>query len=177
MTFDLWGEEPKKKSVPKKILRRAVWERDKGICQICHKPADQFDWALGHNRARSKGGQLTFRNTFVAHPSCNRSQFTLTLKETRRIVGGPQTEVERAKQILNRLPMVKLKFLAKKHDIVLRSKKVENIWESKIIPPTKRQYVNALAKIVQADKVKKELLEYKPPKTKRKKKQDDWSLF
>lgn len=175
--FSLWDDGPKKKSVPKKILRRTIWERDKGICQICHKPADPLDWALGHNRARSKGGQLTVKNTFVAHPYCNRSQFTLTLKETRRFTVGPKTEEEKVKQVLNSLPMIKLKFLAKKHDIVLQSKKVEDFWESKTIPPSKRQYVNALAKVVRANKVKRELLAYKPPKVKRKKKQDDWSLF
>jgi hypothetical protein len=174
--FSLW-DEPKKKTIPKKLLRRSVWERDKGICQICHRPVDQFDWELGHNRARSHGGKFTIKNTFVVHPSCNRSQQTLTLKETRRLIGGPLTEEEKAKQVLNGLPMVKLKHLAKKHDIVLRSKTVESFWEKKVVPPSKRQYVNALARVMRADRVKSELRSYKPPQVKRRKKKDDWSLF
>ena len=177
MTFDLWGLEPKKKTIPKKLLRRAVWERDKGICQICHQPVDQFNWELGHNRARSKGGLLTIKNTFVVHSSCNRSQHTLTLKETRRLIGSPPTEEEKAKQMLKNLPMAKLKFLARKHEIVLRSKKTETMWEDKVVPPSKRQYVNALAKVLPPDRIKTELQYYKAPERKKKKKDEGWSLF
>src|SRR5439155_14749587 len=47
----LWGDdEPKRKSVSK-FLRKAVWDRDGGKCQLCGKPADPFDFDLAHNRA------------------------------------------------------------------------------------------------------------------------------
>jgi hypothetical protein len=102
----------------------------------------------------------------------------LTLKETRRFLGVPPTEEEKTKQFLANLPSAKLKYLAKKHDIVLRSKKVDSLWESKTVPPSKRQYVNALAKVAQIDALKAELEGYRPPERKpRKKKEDGWSLF
>ena len=69
----LWGDdEPKRKSVSK-FLRKAAWDRDGGKCQLCGKPADPFNFDLAHNRAHARGGKLTLANTYVAHPSCNRS--------------------------------------------------------------------------------------------------------
>lgn len=180
MTFDMFGGGPKRKSVAKSLIRQRVWERDKGVCRICGKPADYHNWELGHDLARSKGGQLTYRNAIVTHPRCNRAQQTNRLKETRRQIGMENlpTEEERTRQFLSNLPMAKLKYLAKRHDIVLRSKKVENLWESRTAPPSKRQYVNALARIMNVDKAKSELQDYGAPVVKRrKKKQDDWSLW
>lgn len=177
MGWGLWDEAPEKKTIPRKLLRRMVWERDKGICQICHRKADPFDWELGHNRARSKGGRLTYKNTFVVHPSCNRSQQTLTLRETRRIIGGPQTETEKARSILNGLTMDQLRFLAKKHNIVVRGKTIEGLFSDVYKPPTKRQYVTALSKVIPPGKVKVELRGYVKKKPRRKPKTDDWSLW
>ena len=73
--------------------------------------------------------------------------------------------------------MGQLKSLAQRHGVKLHTKVQEGFFEDTVIRPGKRQYVNALAKVVRADKVKKELLAYKPPQVKRKKKEDDWSLF
>jgi 5-methylcytosine-specific restriction endonuclease McrA len=87
----LWPE-PRKKRVPVKVLKQMVWEHDKGICQICKKPASHSKFDLAHKRAKHYGGQLTSRNTCVAHPTCNRSQGTLSLRQTQRIVGtAPRT--------------------------------------------------------------------------------------
>lgn len=104
------------------------------------------------------------------------SQYTLTLKETRRLIGSPPTEEEKARQILKDLPMVKLKFLARKHNITLRSKKIEGMWEDRVVSPGKRQYANALAKVVPPNRIETELQEYKKPeaKKKRKRKSDDF---
>lgn len=178
MTFDPWGFEPKKKkSVPKKLIRRMVWDRDNGICQICHRRADRFDWELGHNRARVKGGQLTYKNTFVAHPSCNRSQHTLTLKETRRIIGGPKSAEEKAKEALRGLPMTQLTYLAKEHNIRLKGKTVEGFFSNEYKPPSKLQYVNALAKVLTPNKMKAELRNRKKTKVKRKRKKRSDSIW
>jgi hypothetical protein len=170
-----WDEAPKKKTTPKKLLRRMVWDRDKGICQICHRKADPFDWELGHNRARSKGGQLTHKNTFVVHPSCNRSQQTLTLKETRRIIGGPQSMEEKSKQALNALTIGQLKYLAKKRGVKPKSTKKKGFLYDEVKPPGKRQYVNALSKVMTPAKIKADLQKRpKPAKKKKKKPKDDW---
>ena len=142
----MWDEP--KKTVPKKLLRRMIWERDKGICQVCHRMADQFDWELGHNRARSRGGKLTFKNTYVVHSSCNRSQQTLSLKSVRRMIGAPETEHDRVKRLLDSLTMKQLKDLAQKHGVKLHTKVREGFFEDTVVRPGKRQYVNALAKVV-----------------------------
>jgi hypothetical protein len=156
MDMMLWGDEPKekRKSIPKKLLRQAVWKRDKGICRVCGRRVDKNDWALGHNRARSKGGKLTFKNTYVVHPSCNRSQHTLTLKETRRFIGSPETDQEKARRLLNSLTADQLKRLADKHGIKLRGKVVDSFLWRETLPPSKRQYVNALAKALTSRQVK-----------------------
>ncbi len=156
-----WDDDEPKKSVPKKLLRRTVWERDKVICQVCGKPADQFDWELGHNRARSRGGKLTFKNTYVVHSSCNRSQQTLSLREVRRAAGIQETGQEQAKRVLATLTMKQLKYLAKRHHVKLRGKVVDEGWfgETSTKAPTKRRYVNALAKVIGPAGIDSELRE------------------
>jgi len=145
--FSLW-DEPKKKTVPKKLLRQSVWKRDKGICRVCGRKVDRQDWALGHNRARSRGGKLTFKNTYVCHPSCNRSQQALSLKSVRRAIGAPETEQDKAKRMLKTFTMGQLKSLAQRHGIKLRTKVDEGLFYREVKRPGKRQYVNALAKVV-----------------------------
>ena len=155
ITFSFWDDKPKKrKTIPKKLLRQAVWKRDKGICRVCGRRVDPNDWALGHNRARSKGGKLTFKNTYVVHPLCNRSQHTLTLKETRRLIGSPETDQEKARRLLNSLTVDQLKNLAGRHGIKLRGKVVDSFLWRETQPPSKRQYVNALAKVLTSRQVK-----------------------
>jgi hypothetical protein len=153
--FSLWDEPKKKrKTIPKKLLRKAVWERDKGICRVCGHKVDPNDWALGHNRARSRGGKLTFKNTYVVHPVCNRSQQSLTLKETHRLIGSPETEQDKSRRLLNSLTVDQLKKLAERHGIKLRDRVVDNFLWPTYGPPSKRQYVNALAKVLTSRQVK-----------------------
>ncbi len=167
-------DEPKKEPVPKALLKRRVWERDKGICQVCFKPADIFNWELGHRKARSRGGKLTFENTMVVHPFCNRSQNTASQRRVHRIV-GIETEEDKAKAMLKEVPLVKLKYIAKKHDVVLHSKTIDDGWESRSLAPTRRQYVNAIAKAVGRRTITNDLNSYTPPVVKkRRKKKDTW---
>jgi len=155
ITFSLWDDKPKKrKMIPKKLLRKAVWERDKGVCRVCGHKVDPNDWALGHNRARSRGGALTFKNTYVVHPACNRSQSTLTLKETHRYMGRPETDQDKARRLLNSLSGDQLKNLAERHGIKLKGKVVDSFLWRETLPPSKRQYVNALAKVLTSRQVK-----------------------
>jgi len=158
MATFLWEDEPKKrKTIPKKLLRQAVWKRDQGRCRVCGHRVDPNDWALGHNRARSKGGKLTFKNTYVVHPLCNRSQRTLTLKETRRLIGSPETDQEKVRRLLNSLTVDQLKNLATKHGIRLRGKVVDSFLWRETLPPSKRQYVNALTKVVSIRQVQAQM--------------------
>jgi hypothetical protein len=56
------------------ISRQAVWERDKGICGICHQPAEESNWHLDHIVPLSKGGLHLYANVQVSHPLCNESK-------------------------------------------------------------------------------------------------------
>lgn len=56
------------------VSREAVWERDKGICHICHKMCDPSQWHLDHIIPLSKGGEHSMANTAVSHAECNRKK-------------------------------------------------------------------------------------------------------
>lgn len=53
------------------VDRQVVWERDEGICGICHLPADRADFHVDHVIPLSKGGPHTYENVQVGHPHCN----------------------------------------------------------------------------------------------------------
>ena len=53
------------------VCRSVVWDRDGGICHICHEPADPDDWHLDHIVAIHLGGEHSYANTAVSHPRCN----------------------------------------------------------------------------------------------------------
>ena len=143
----LWDDDEPKKRVPTKLLRRIVWERDRGICQLCGGSADPMNWELAHNRAYRKGGKLTEKNTFVAHPACNRSQGTMTKKSALRAAGF-ETREDQLRRELNQMSLAKLKELAKKHGVHVQSRVIEHFFSTERKAPTKRQYVNELVKVM-----------------------------
>lgn len=51
---------------------QVVWERDEGVCGMCGQAADRADWQLDHIVPISKGGEHSYANTQVSHPTCNR---------------------------------------------------------------------------------------------------------
>jgi len=154
--FGFDDDGPKRRAAPK-ALRRMVWIRDRGICQVCKQPADAFDWELGHDRAVSRGGKLTLKNTFVVHPNCNRSMSTLTKSELAKKLGLPTGNP--ARDALKGLSLRELKALAEAHRIRVKGRVVSGGWlsEDRKQPPTKRAYVNALAKVIRPEDVRKEL--------------------
>jgi len=97
---------------------------------------------------------VTLKNTFVVHPRCNRLQHTLTLKETHRYMARPETDKDKARRLLNSLTVDQLKNLAGRHGIKLKGKVVDSFLWRETIPPSKRQYVNALAKVLTSRQVK-----------------------
>lgn len=50
---------------------RAIWDRDNGICHICHQPVDRADLHYDHVIPLSKGGPHTYENIKVSHSTCN----------------------------------------------------------------------------------------------------------
>lgn len=145
--MSIWGDEPETRRTPKKLLRRLVWERDKGVCQICGKKVGQFDWELAHNRARSRGGKMTVGNTFVAHSSCNSSQGTLSLRQTQRAIGltAPEDNIRKA---LRKLTVSQLRYLASQKEVKVRGSVSEGWFSTTRTAPSKTKYVNSLTKVV-----------------------------
>ncbi|MEM4713839.1 MAG: HNH endonuclease [Candidatus Bathyarchaeia archaeon] len=163
-----WEEE--RRPTPSKILKKMVYERDRGICQICGKRVDPFNFEIGHNRAHVKGGKLTLRNAILLCPTCNKSMRTLSLKEVRKKLGLPETPEERAKKLLQKLNLSELKYLAQRHRIRVKGRVSEGLFGETRSPPTKRQYVNALAKELTIEQINREINNMPKPKTKPKKK-------
>lgn len=53
------------------VSRRAVWERDGGICHICLDPVAFEEMHLDHVMPLAKGGTHTYDNVAPTHASCN----------------------------------------------------------------------------------------------------------
>ncbi len=56
------------------VDRTVVWKRDQGVCYLCGRAADPQQWDLDHVHPLSKGGEHSYANVAVTHPSCNRSK-------------------------------------------------------------------------------------------------------
>jgi 5-methylcytosine-specific restriction endonuclease McrA len=56
------------------VDRTVVYERDQGICGICRELADVDDFHVDHIIPLAKGGEHSYENVQVAHPSCNRAK-------------------------------------------------------------------------------------------------------
>lgn len=53
---------------------QVVFERDEGICGICGTPVERDAFDVDHVVPLAQGGEHSYRNVRVAHPSCNRSR-------------------------------------------------------------------------------------------------------
>jgi len=84
--ISIFGRKPTKKERPYilKIQRIKLYQRDKGICQVCHNRVDKFYFVIAHNKAHSKGGHSNNSNLFIAHHECNSSMGTKSLKEMQK---------------------------------------------------------------------------------------------
>jgi 5-methylcytosine-specific restriction endonuclease McrA len=53
------------------VDRQVVFTRDAGTCGICQQGVESANWHLDHVIPLSKGGQHSYDNVQVSHPSCN----------------------------------------------------------------------------------------------------------
>lgn len=167
----MWDDEP---------VRRTLGTRDKQIllertgrrCEACGKELDYSEMQVGHKIAASKGGSASLRNSVCLCYRCNKLQGTdswaVFLKKM-----GKQSKDSRTKGILNGLSLQKLRFLAKKHHVKVRGRTEEGWFQENYVPPSKRQYVNALAKRISENEIEVSLKEV-PQSTKRKRTTSDW---
>ena len=115
---------------------------------------------VGHKKAYSKGGGTTLKNSVTLCWRCNKLQGTdnweVFLKKQ-----GVTVPVDGVRQLLKKLSLSELKFLAAKHGVRLKGKFVEGgLFTSDYRQaPSKNQYVNALARLVSENDVKSGLSE------------------
>lgn len=178
----MFFEEEPKRTKPTKALKKMVFLRDKGVCRVCNEKVDPFNFEIGHDIAHSKGGKLTLQNAILICSLCNKSMRTLSLKQMRKQLGLPEPEspLDKTKKVLNKLNLKELRYLAKNQDIKLKGRVEESLFSSTTLAPTKSQYVRALAKEMNEEKINQELqnMPKAEPKKKQKRKSNrSFSLF
>ena len=164
--------------------RRTLGIRDKQIlyrrankrCEnpTCGRRLEFDEMQVGHKTAWSRGGRTILSNSVCLCYRCNKLQGTDTWAIFLRKQGVEEPKVK-LKKSLEILSVTQLKFLAKKHDIQVKGKIVEESFDSYRKVPTKRQYVNKLSGVVTAKELSS--IPKEPPKTvrrKRKRESDDF---
>jgi len=170
-----WDDEPRKRTLSIRD-RQILWERAGHKCEnpFCKKKLTFPEMQVGHKQAASRGGRATLRNCVCLCYKCNKLQGTDSWKTFLRKQQKPGVLKDK-KKILKTLNLRQLKFLAKKHHIKVKGRLVDDLWETYKKPPTKTQYVNALAKVVSEKNIESKLK--KMPKVKKRKKKrssDRW---
>lgn len=107
---------------------------------------------VGHKIAYSKGGSTTLRNSVCLCYKCNKLQGTDSWSMFLRKLGKPSS-LNDVKSLLRSLIVPQLKKLAKKYNITVKGKKVEEFFTDTIKPPTKAQYVSTLSKKISTQEI------------------------
>lgn len=85
VTLGLSSEDTKvhKRIYIGKNIKGLVYEKDKGICQLCGRKINQFesDWNIDHIVPLSRGGDNTMDNYQLTCKSCNAIKDSMTSKE------------------------------------------------------------------------------------------------
>lgn len=126
---------------------------------------------VGHKTAASRGRSATLRNSVCLCYRCNKLQGTDSWAGFLKKM-GKESKDSRTKRILKGLSLQKLRFLAKKYHVNVKGRIEEGWFRDKYVPPSKRQYVNALAKRISENEIEASLKEI-PQSTKKKRKTSD----
>lgn len=129
----------------KQILYRNASKR----CEnpACGKKIDFDEMQVGHKTAWSKGGRTTLKNSVCLCYRCNKLQGTdswATFMKKQNVV-DPKTKLKKSLQSLS---VKQMKYLADKHNIKVKGKVVETLFDSSRNPPTKSQYITKLSGVV-----------------------------
>jgi len=168
----MWDDESTRRTLSIRD-RQILWERAGHKCQACGKKLDFTEMQVGHKTAASKGGRATLRNSVCLCYRCNKLQGTdswnVFLKKM-----GKQPETSKTKDILKKLSIRELKFLAKKYNVKVKGRIEEGFLEYYQKPPSKRQYVSALAKQISEKDISSGLKEVPPQGKKKRKRSSYW---
>ena len=145
------------KAVKDNTWKKYMGNKPEGKCYCCRmETISVFNFEVGHNKARSKGGSDQIENLRPICKTCNTSMATQSIESfrakhftsNRSKSTSTHSVIKRklaSRQRLNELTLKQLKFLASKHKIKISS----TVWEDILgnttrQAPTKRQYVNKL---------------------------------
>jgi hypothetical protein len=168
----MWGDEPVKRTLGARD-KQILFEKAGHRCEACGKELEYSEMQVGHKIAASKGGSATLRNSVCLCYRCNKLQgtdsWTVFLKKM-----GKQSKDSRTKNILKGLSLEKLRFLAKKHNVRVRGRIEEGLFSENYVAPSKRQFVNALAKQISENEIEADLKEIPQPAKKKRKRQTSY---
>src|SRR2546428_871403 len=158
----LWDDDKPAKRTLGIRDKQILYERSQHKCEnpACGKNIEFSEMQVGHKKAHSKGGGTTLKNSVTLCWRCNKLQGTdnweVFLKKQ-----GVTVPVDGVKQLLKKLSLSELKFLAAKHGVKLKGKFVEGGLFSGDYrqAPSKNQYVNTLARLVSENDAKSGLSE------------------
>ena len=145
--MDIWGDDRVSKRLDAKD-KQIIYLNAKKRCENCGKKIDFFDMAVGHkNEVYSVGGRTTLANSVCLCRGCNKLQGTDSW-ETFQKKQGKQDSKTFMKKSLQALSITQLKILAQKHKVTVEGTLVYDRFETKRKAPTKSQYINKLASVV-----------------------------
>jgi hypothetical protein len=169
-----WDEETTKRTLGTRD-RKILWERAHHKCEACGKVLDYTEMQVGHKIPASKGGKANLKNSVCLCWRCNNNQGTDTWNVfLKKMEKQPEiSEKVKVKEILKGLSIQKLKFLAQKYNLKVKGRTEESLWGDSRKPPSKTQYVNALAKQISVNDIDSGLKEipHKERKIRKKRKQ------
>ncbi len=157
----LWGDdEPVRRTLGIRDKQILYDEIAKGKCQNCGAEIRFSDMQVGHKTAYSKGGSTTLKNSVALCYRCNKLQGTDSWDVFQRRQGKTIAS-DKLTDVLNKLSMRELKYLATKHGVKLKGTYVEGgLFEDDYYKaPSKQRYVKELAKVVSENEVKSDLSE------------------
>jgi 5-methylcytosine-specific restriction endonuclease McrA len=69
------------------VSTEVIYKREKGICQLCHKPCKRTEASQDHIIPVSLGGETSYRNIVLAHKKCNSAKQARTVPQQMRLIG------------------------------------------------------------------------------------------
>ena len=166
------------KAVHDSTWKKYMGDKTEGKCYCCRiETITVFNFEVGHNKARSKGGSDDIDNLRPICKTCNTSMGTQSIESFRAkhfsAAGSRSTNSSKnilnskpvkkkplSKEELNKLTPTQLKFLANKHNIKVKGTTYSEYFGGSKVgshtnPPTKRKYINELfGKVLEGEKLR-----------------------